>query len=367
VAKEKKTVKIPIIISLILSIAVIILILRFTINPSDLQELLKRDIRYEFFLAAALLNVVSWFLWGLRLKILSNAVDKNLEIGFWKSTKIVIANLFLASITPSMAGGEPIRIHLLYKDGMKYGDATAVVLGERLIDAVFILSVIPIALYTFKNRIAGGALNIGLSIGVIAVLIFVCLFLFAIKYPEKIKVFLIFISKKTNRFFKEKKDGENTTVVDKINVEVDNFHNSMVFFLREGKKSIVFSGLLTVFMWSTAFMIPSMLLIGLGIDPFFIESYAAQILILVIIMMPTTPGSTGVAELGIGALYTTIIPGSQLYLIGVFVLLFRFITYHMNLIAGAIFQYRIFNSVASFSLDTIKKKKKNAHQKEGDI
>ena len=70
--------------------------------------------------------------------------------------------------------------------------------------------------------------------------------------------------------------------------------------------------------------------------------------------MPTTPGSAGVAEGGVAALYSVLIGSS---LIGVFVLLFRLITYHMNLIAGAIFQYRIFKSVTSFSLDMIKKKK----------
>ena len=71
-------------------------------------------------------------------------------------------------------------------------------------------------------------------------------------------------------------------------------------------------------------------------------------------MMPTTPGSSGMTELGVGGLYTVLIGSS---LIGVFVLLFRLITYHMNLIVGAFFQYKIFKSVASFSLDTIKKKK----------
>ncbi len=56
-------------------------------------------------------------------------------------------------------------------------------------------------------------------------------------------------------------------------------------------------------------------------------------------MMPTTPGSSGVAEIGTAALYAPLIPTP---LLGVFVVLFRLITYHMNLIAGAIFQYKIF-------------------------
>jgi len=71
-------------------------------------------------------------------------------------------------------------------------------------------------------------------------------------------------------------------------------------------------------------------------------------------MMPTTPGSAGISEGSTAALYSVFIGSS---ILGVFVLLFRLITYHMGLIAGAIFQYRIFKSVASFSLDNIKKQK----------
>ena len=113
--------------------------------------------------------------------------------------------------------------------------------------------------------------------------------------------------------------------------------------------------IITILFWCTGFMIPSMILLGLGLEPFFIESYAAQVLLLIIVMMPTTPGSAGVTEGGVIVLYGVLIGTGEGSLIGVFVILFRFITYHMNLIAGAFFQYRIFKSVASFSVDVIKK------------
>jgi hypothetical protein len=129
----------------------------------------------------------------------------------------------------------------------------------------------------------------------------------------------------------------------------------MIFFLNDGKRALIKASILTIAFWSTGFMIPSMILLGLGLDPFIIESYAAQILLVVIIMMPSTPGSAGIAEGGVAALYSVIIGASHAYLLGVFVMLFRFITYHMNLIAGTIFQYKIFKSVASFSLEAIKK------------
>ena len=350
--KKQKTIKLSILLSLTISIAIIILILYFTIDQNTINQLSFVKIRYEFFAIAVLLNVLYWILWGARLKILSNAMDKNVNIGLWRSTKIVIANLFLACITPSMAGGEPVRIHLLNKEGMNIGCSTAAVLGERLLDAIFVLSVVPIAVFIFKDKPGVQIISLGLWIGVFVFLLFLIIFLYAILKPEKTKSFLIFISKKFSRFSK-KKDSEIKAIT-RISKEVDNFQNGMSSFSNE-KMALFKAGIITILFWSTGFLIPSFVLMGLGLPPYFVESYTAQILLLVIIMMPTTPGSAGIAEGGIFVLYGVLIGTGEGSLIGVFVILYRFISYHMNLIAGAFFQYKIFRSVASFSLDTIKK------------
>ena len=97
-------------------------------------------------------------------------------------------------------------------------------------------------------------------------------------------------------------------------------------------------------------------MLGLGVQPLIIESCAAQVLIVLVAMMPTTPGSTGVSEGGVAALYGVFLNS---YLLGVFVLLYRLITYHMGLIAGAIFQYKIFKSITSFSTDMISDEEKS--------
>jgi uncharacterized protein (TIRG00374 family) len=352
-SKKQRTVKLPIIIAVSISIAIIIAILLWTIDAETLNQLAVTKIKYEFFLVAIFLNVLYWFLWGARLKILANAMDKHFKIGLWESTRIVIANFFLACITPSMAGGEPVRIYLLNKDGMSLGCSTAAVLGERLLDAIFILLVVPIAIFIFKDKPGIEYLNLGLTIGIAVFILLLILFLYAVKRPDKTKSFLIYINKKLSRFSKQKES--ESKVVKRISREVDNFSRSIVCFAGE-RKALFLSSILTVVFWSVGFMIPSMILLGLGLPPFFIESYAAQVLLVVIIMMPTTPGAAGVAEAGIWGLYGVLIGTGEGSLIFVFIILYRFVSYHMNLIAGTIFQYRIFKSVASFSMDMIKKR-----------
>jgi uncharacterized protein (TIRG00374 family) len=351
--KKEKTLKYPFILSVTLSIIIIIAILIFTVDAETIGSLSTVNIKYQFFAVAIFLNVFYWIFWGARLKILANMMDKDVKIGIVESTKIVIANFFLASITPSMAGGEPVRIHLLNKNGMSLGCATAAVLGERLMDAIFILVLVPIALFIFKEVRDLGFISLGLTIGVIVFVIFLIIFIYAIIRPEKTKSFLISINKFFNRFSKRKESGKK--IIQRINREVDNFHDSMYRFSGDNKKSLFFASFFTVLTWSCGFMIPSMILLGLGLPPYFIESYSAQVLLIVIIMMPTTPGSAGVTEVGIYGLYGVLIGTTSDTLIGVFIILYRFVTFHMNLIFGAIFQYRIFRSVASFSLDMIKK------------
>ncbi len=369
-AEKEKTIKKPIIISLIISIAIIILILYLTFDRNTFKYLSQVKIRYEFFFVALIFNIIYWFIWGARLRTLSNSITDETKISLWESTKIVIANLFLGAITPSMAGGEPVRIHLLNKDGLSLGSATAAVLGERLLDAIFLLICFPFAFFIFKDLIDIEVLNLALTVAVGFFVAAIALFAYTIKYPDKTKSFIIFISKKLSKLTKKK--SIDSKLIRKINNEVDNFHEGMVFYLSKGKLAFLKAGVLTVLLWSTGFMIPSLILLGLGLQPYIILSYAAQIILIIIVMLPTTPGSSGVTELGMAGLFGIIIGASLtsaghpilnylnydqalIALTGVFVLLFRFISYHMNLIAGAIFQYRIFKSVASFSLERIKK------------
>lgn len=349
---KKKTIKLSLIISLALSFSIIILILYFTIDAETINKLASTQIKYEFFAIAILLNILYWVLWGARLKVLANAVEENVKISLWKSTKIVIANLFLACVTPSMAGGEPVRIYLLNKEGMSIGHSTAAVLGERLIDAIFIVLAVPFAIYIYKDKPGVGFLSTGLTIGIIVFIILIVIFLYAILKPEKVKSLLIYISKKLRRFSK-KKESESKTI-NRINNEVDKFHKGMKCFVGEHKKALLKASILTILFWSTGFLIPSFILLGLGLPPFWVESYTAQILLLVIIMMPTTPGSTGIAEIGIFGLYGVLIGTSTETLIGPFIILYRFISFHMNLIAGGFFQYKIFKSITSFSIESLK-------------
>ncbi|HEB37113.1 MAG TPA: flippase-like domain-containing protein, partial [Thermoplasmatales archaeon] len=140
-------------------------------------------------------------------------------------------------------------------------------------------------------------------------------------------------------FKKIKREG----FIERIEGFVDEFHRgSKLIFKRSNIGGIVAVSILTILSWFVGFLIPSCILIGLGHNPVILQSIAAQILLLVIIMMPTTPGSSGVAELGASALYGSFVNTS---ILGILIVLWRFITYYVNIIVSAIFQYKVLRSL----------------------
>ena len=321
-------------LSLIFSIAVIAAILYLTVNEKTFSYLENRTIDPIFFLLAIVAQITTWFIWGLRISFMSDIVDPEHKVGFIEGTKIAIANLFLAAITPSMAGGEPVRIHLLSKKGFNAGHATSIVLGERIFDAIFILAMVPFALIVFQGIISIKIIKIGLILGIFLFTIGIALFFYTIARPNRVESFFHRLNKRYGRKY---------TIIKKMGRLVKDFHNGgSLIFRKENLKDVLLILLITASSWFIGFLIPSLILIGLGHKPILLESIAAQILLVVIIMIPTTPGSSGVAEGGASLLYGAMVNTS---ILGIFIILWRFVTYYLNIIVSGLFQYKVLKSI----------------------
>ncbi len=98
-------------ISIGFSLLVLVIILFLTINENTVQYL--REINPFFLLLAFLTHVLTMCFWALRVQKMSGSLGY--RIGFFYSLNLVFANLLVAAITPSQAGGEPVRIHELYR------------------------------------------------------------------------------------------------------------------------------------------------------------------------------------------------------------------------------------------------------------
>lgn len=305
-----------VLLTTLISLASIIVILKYT-NVNISWKIISQ-VDGRFLVLGVILHVCSWILYAIRLKLLTSMAGH--EISFRLSLKSTLASNLLAAVTPSSAGGEPLRIKILADDGMSYGSATAVAVGERLMDSIFFVAALALFL-----MVSGFFTGFGLKIGAVFL---VLLFLFLtflrqlVKRPERIARFMEWIKRKTG----------NRPIVLSIDREVWLFRDAGIQLARETLRRTPVMAAVTALIWMSDFLVPSALLVGMGAEPNFLLSITAQIILAIIGLLPLTPGGSGVAELSMSYLYSMFVSPT---LLGPLVILWRLITYFLNIVVGA--------------------------------
>ena len=135
-------------ISIGFSLLVLVIILFLTINENTVRYL--REINPFFLLCAFLTHILTMCFWALRVQKMSGSLGY--RIGFFYSLNLVFANLLAAAITPAQAGGEPVRIHELYRANVPIGDATAIVIMERVLDGIALAALAAFAMIVLTDQ-----------------------------------------------------------------------------------------------------------------------------------------------------------------------------------------------------------------------
>jgi len=273
------------------------------------------------FLAIGLvLHILSWTFYALRLRLLASFAGH--KISFHLSLKSTLASNFLAAITPSSVGGEPLRIKILADDGMSYGRAAAVAVGERLLDSVFFVATLALFL-VFSSFFTGFGLKIGVVFLILLTLILTFLWEL-VKRPERIARLMTWAKKKTG----------NRAFIVFLEKEILLFREAGIELAKETLRCTPVVIALTTLIWMSDFLVPSALLVGMGAQPSFLLSITDQIILAIIGILPLTPGGSGVAELSMSYLYSMFVPST---LLGPLVVLWRIITHFSNIVVGAPF------------------------------
>jgi uncharacterized protein (TIRG00374 family) len=313
-------------ISVGFSLFVLIVILYFTINENTLQYL--KQINPWFLLLAFMTHILTMCFWAWRVQKMSGSLGY--RIGFFYSLNLVFANLLAAAVTPAQAGGEPVRIHELYKANVPLGDATAVVIMERVLDGIALAALAAFAMIVLTEQWKSlGAIS---EIMVYVTWIFVagCLFLFylAIRRPDVVKK----VVSRAARFFTSKWESAKVEeLVLRADKEIDHFQAAVIKFVKSAKGGLLWGMLFTLLYWVSEIITASLILIGLGQPPLFLESFVIQLILAILMMLPLTPGSSGIAEVGATSMYALFIPAS---IVGIFVVIWRIVLYYFNIALG---------------------------------
>lgn len=310
------------------SAAVLVIVLAFTINDQTIESL--RTINPVFLLLAFLFHILTMCFWAWRIQLMSRSLGY--RIGFLYSLNLVFANLLAAAITPAQAGGEPVRIHELYRADVPVGDATAIVIMERVLDGIMLVLLAGFSMIMLNQEWK----KIGETSGTImyVTLIFVtgCLILFLVfaTRPNLLKRSMV----RGARFFTRHWEPDRFCELEgRICCEVDNFHGALRKFIRSAKSGLVLGLFFTMLYWISECVTASLILIGLGQPPLFFESFVINLILAILMMMPLTPGSSGVAEVGAASMYSLFLPSA---ILGIFIVIWRVVLYYFNILLGLI-------------------------------
>jgi glycosyltransferase 2 family protein len=320
--------------SILISVISIAVVLFFTLNKTTIEVV--REIRPVYILAALGIHLFSFFIWGLRIKSMAAALGHKIDLK--TSIEMVISGTFVAALTPSSIGGEPLRIHLLRQRDMPVGQATAVILGERVLDALLILLAVPFSLYLLHGILSDSRLDLAVIIGEILSVIVFALVIYATMKPRYIKIIIHRLIGWTARLTGKKTGKKLHALLEAVDREIDEFHASITIFLTEGRSGL-YSGLIyTVIYWIVEFSSLPVILMGLNQAPSVLISFAAQVLLMIVIVMPLTPGASGVAELAAISLFSVFVPASVL---GITVAAWRAFTFYTNIVAGGFVSFKL--------------------------
>jgi hypothetical protein len=313
-------------ISIGFSLLVLVIILFLTINENTVQYL--REINPVFLLLAFLTHILTMCFWALRVQKMTGSLGY--RIGFFYSLNLVFANLLAAAITPAQAGGEPVRVHELYRAKVPIGDATAIVIMERALDGIALAALAAFAMIVLTDQWKSlGAIS---EVMVYITWIFVagCLFLFylAIKRPDTVKQVVNHIAGFFTRGWESARVDE---LVHRADKEIDNFNEAVIKFVKSAKGGLLWGMLFTLLYWLSEICTASLILIGLAQPALVLESFVIQLILAILMMLPLTPGSSGIAEAGAYSMYSLFIPAS---IVGIFVVVWRVVLYYFNIALG---------------------------------
>lgn len=324
--KLNKTLKNGLKYSIILSILVIIGLLIFTTNEKTFDSLFKLNLLTLIY--ALLLNILSWVWASLRYMSLVNSVEKKLT--FIEALQIHLAYYFASGITPTSAGGEPLEIYLLSKKNIKIGQTTAFSLLRYVINTLTFATAAPFILYFYSYLFPNKIVKDLVKYSSILLAVIVSIFLISLYKPKPIRRFIAGILLKI-KHFPILKNIHPYRIIRVVYKTVDDFHSTLWMFIKDKKLVLLKFSLLNIFSWLTYFLIAPTIIKGFGLKTSWLNLILIQIPVFFLLFYVPSPGGSGASEILFSLAFAPYIPK---YILGIFIILWRFLTHYFTLIVG---------------------------------
>lgn len=292
---------------LFLSAAGLAALFLYTYTPQTLSALL--NLKPLYLALTALLSLADMWLGGVRNHVFICAIRP--KMSFWTSFRANLSNVFMGAVTPSQTGGSPAQMFVYYRGGLSVGEGASIIVINYLSTLIFFLTAALFAMTVIEARFAQPVILYMIRIAFVVFTSQLALFLLFLWKPHLVERLLRKLSGPLRR--KLPLIGRWLgRMVEKLLSELDTFHDSCTLFLRQ-KPGIFLASLgLTIVLYVNKFTIAYLIMLGLGVQGSYADVLAIQALVLFILYFAPTPGGSGIAEIGNGALMAALIPAGLL-------------------------------------------------------
>lgn len=326
---KKKPIKI--LLNIFIIIIVLSIVLYFSLKD-NYQEILTAifNMNYLYIIGAILILCLYRFLASI---VYYKVIKINKEkVSFLKCLQINFIILFFHGVTPFSGGGQPMEIYYLHKEGIPITKSTNITLQNFIIYqiALVIVGIFALIYNNIFNIIPSDNFIKKLVVLGFTINLLVLIASFTLSFGKRIQNFItekgIHLLSKINIIKNEEK------IQKKLKEYLTKFHKNAIQ-LRKNKRIVLSLILLNIIGLCIMYSMPYILAKGMNIELSLINTIVATAYVMIIGSFVPIPGGTGGIEYGFIFFYNYLITGS---LANALMLIWRFISYYLGMILGAI-------------------------------
>lgn len=291
-------------------------ILFYATSTRETISVLSR-INVRFLLLAALLQFVDIGMGAWRNHVLVQKLKPGVKP--WLCFKAQLANEFAAAVTPGQSGGGLAWLYVLHRGGISLGSAVAVSVIVFLTTLIFMQISTSVSAFALSNHFSDQIFQYFLRFGFVICTGLLVLILSSLVMPYRIGRFITSITLPLKSSSKRWK-ARLASMGEKVAEAIRQYHDSCMLFLSRHPAAVVKAFLITGMYYLLKLHLAYVILLGLGLNIDYLTALAILAILRFILYFSPTPGGSGVGELSIAALMSTLMP---LYLLPVYTVLYR--------------------------------------------
>ena len=287
--------------------------------------------RVEWLVCGIIFLILAWIVDAVRVYLSSRAWNKTITFG--QALKTVLSGYFMSTITPSATGGTPAQMYVLGRSGLTWGEAGSLVVVCGILYQVSLLLLIVVFIFLFDIRVAlqGILLKLLYTFAIFYSIIMFLLFYFLYR-PQVLYRLTNWGINFVKRYFRKARFSE-AAVRAWVEEFFDDFRRGFSILFLKKPQYLAWNLLFYNLRYIAIFMVAFWVLWSLGILVHPIKVIGIQIPLNYIFSLMPTPGSSGGVEASIASVFVSY---TAVQRIGIFVILWRIITFYFPLIVGGI-------------------------------